>query len=118
MTSSSSPPASRRGAAPARVALADPWAFPSPSRHPAKAYAERLGATEGATSARITGAEGTTARVSIAFDGKAISTEARDLVNRLKDVPEPSGARAYFGGESAVYDDTLDALGETLQAGE
>jgi uncharacterized membrane protein YdfJ with MMPL/SSD domain len=79
-----------------------------------QAYAQRLGATEGATSARITGAEGTTARVSVTFDGNAISTEARDLVNRLKDVPQPPGARAYFGGESAVYDDTLDALGETL----
>ncbi|MFI9173632.1 MMPL family transporter [Streptomyces lincolnensis] len=79
-----------------------------------QAYAERLGATEGATGARITGAEGTTARVSVTYDGNAISTQARDLVNRLKDVPEPPGARAYFGGESAVYDDTLDALGETL----
>ncbi|GAA3998332.1 MMPL family transporter [Streptomyces plumbiresistens] len=79
-----------------------------------KAYAERLGATEGAKTARITGAEGTTARVSVTFDGNAISTHARDLVNRLKDVPEPPGAHAYFGGESAVYDDTLDALGETL----
>ncbi len=79
-----------------------------------QAYAERLGATEGADSARITGAEGTTARVSVTFDGNAISPEARDLVNRLKDVPAPPGARAYFGGESAVYDDTLEALGETL----
>ncbi|ANS70218.1 membrane tranport protein [Streptomyces lincolnensis] len=79
-----------------------------------QAYAERLGATEGATGARITGTEGTTARVSVTYDGNPVSTQARDLVNRLKDVPEPPGARAYFGGESAVYDDTLDALGETL----
>ncbi|GEC10022.1 putative conserved membrane protein, MmpL family [Streptomyces spinoverrucosus] len=79
-----------------------------------QSYAERLGAIEGATSATITGVEGTTARVSVTFDGNPISTHARDLVNRLKDVPEPPGARAYFGGESAVYDDTLDALGETL----
>jgi RND superfamily putative drug exporter len=79
-----------------------------------KAYAQRLGATEGATSARITGVEGTTARVSVTFDGNPVSTQARDLVKRLKDVPEPPGARAYFGGESAVYSDTLDALGETL----
>ncbi|MEV6382417.1 MMPL family transporter [Streptomyces sp. NPDC051773] len=79
-----------------------------------RAYAERLGATEGATSARITGVEGDTARVSVSFDGEAVSTHARDLVKRLKDVPEPPGARAYFGGESAVYSDTLDALGETL----
>jgi RND superfamily putative drug exporter len=77
-------------------------------------YAERLGATEGATSARISGVEGTTARVSVTFDGNAVSTHARDLVNRIKDVPAPPGARAYIGGESAIYDDTLDALGETL----
>lgn len=79
-----------------------------------QAYAERLGATEGATSARISGVEGTTARVSVTYDGNPISTHARDLVNRIKEVPAPPGAQAYIGGESAIYDDTLDALGETL----
>lgn len=78
-----------------------------------KAYAERLGATEGATSARITGIEGGTARGSVTFDGNPISTHARDLVNRIKEVPAPPDAQAYIGGESAIYDDTLDALGET-----
>ncbi|WP_179382006.1 hypothetical protein [Streptomyces sp. SA15] len=42
-----------------------------------KAYAERLDATEGATSARITGVEGTTARVSVTFEGNAVSPCAR-----------------------------------------
>ena len=56
-----------------------------------KAYAERLGATEGATSARISGVEGTTARVSVTFDGNPVSTHARDLVNRLKDGPRTAG---------------------------
>lgn len=79
-----------------------------------QAYAKRLGETEGATGAQITGATGTTARVSVTFDGAAVSTEARDLVNRLEDVPPPAGAKAYFGGETAVFDDTLDALGRTL----
>jgi RND superfamily putative drug exporter len=79
-----------------------------------QAYAKKLGGTEGATGAQVTGATGTTARVSVTFDGAAVSADARDLVNRLKDVPPPAGAEAYFGGETAVFDDTLDALGETL----
>lgn len=79
-----------------------------------QAYAQKLGGTEGATGAQVTGATGTTARVSVTFDGAAVSADARDLVNRLKDVPPPAGAEAYFGGETAVFDDTLDALGETL----
>ncbi|MFG2791804.1 MMPL family transporter [Streptomyces sp. NPDC048419] len=79
-----------------------------------QAYAERLGHTEGATGAKISGATGTTARVSVTFDGPEVSGPARDLVNRLKDVPPPAGAKAYFGGQTAVFDDTLDALGTTL----
>ncbi len=79
-----------------------------------QAYAEKLGDTEGATGAQVTGATGTTARMSVTFDGAAVSADARDLVNRLKDVPPPAGAQAYFGGETAVFDDTLDALGDVL----
>ncbi|MFJ9739217.1 MMPL family transporter [Streptomyces sp. NPDC101166] len=79
-----------------------------------QAYAGRLGATEGAKGAEITGATGTTARVSVTFEGTAVSPEARDLVNRLKGVTPPPGAKVYFGGETAVFDDTLDALGRTL----
>ncbi|MET9734463.1 MMPL family transporter [Streptomyces sp. NPDC006458] len=79
-----------------------------------QSYADRLGRVEGAKGAQITGAEGTTARVSVNFDGTAVSPEARELVNRLKDVAPPPGAEAYFGGETAAFDDTLDALGETL----
>ncbi|MEW2395628.1 MMPL family transporter [Streptomyces sp. NPDC046862] len=71
-----------------------------------QAYAERLGATEGATNAQITDIGGSTARVSVAYDGNPISTHARDLVNRIKEVPPPPGAKAYIGGESAIYDDT------------
>lgn len=52
--------------------------------------------------------------MSVTFEGEAVSTHARELVKRVKDVPEPPGARAHFGGESAVCSDTLDALGETL----
>lgn len=79
-----------------------------------QAYAEKLGSTKGAKGAQITGATGRTARVSVTFEGTAVSTEARDLVNRLKDVPAPPGAKVYLGGETAVFDDTLDALGGVL----
>ena len=48
------------------------------------------------------------------FDGVAVSSPARDLVNDLREVAPPPGAKAYFGGETAVFDDTLDALADTL----
>ncbi|WP_406267281.1 MMPL family transporter [Streptomyces sp. NBC_00191] len=79
-----------------------------------QAYADKLGKVPGAKGAQITGAEGTTARVSVKFDGVAVSSPARDLVNDLREVAPPPGAKAYFGGETAVFDDTLDALADTL----
>ncbi|MFC4608151.1 MMPL family transporter [Streptomyces maoxianensis] len=79
-----------------------------------QAYADRLGKVPGAKGAQITGVEGTTARVSVKFDGVAVSTPSKNLVNKLREVPAPPGATAYFGGETAVFDDTLDALAETL----
>ncbi|MFI1399319.1 MMPL family transporter [Streptomyces sp. NPDC020681] len=79
-----------------------------------QAYADRLGKVPGAKGAQISGVEGTFARVSVKFDGVAVSTEARDLVNDLREVPLPPGAKASFGGETAVFDDTLDALADTL----
>lgn len=79
-----------------------------------QAYADKLAKVPGAKGAQISGAEGTSARVSVTFDGVAVSPEARDLVNDLREVPVPDGATAYFGGETAVFDDTLDALADTL----
>ncbi|MGR8007773.1 MMPL family transporter [Streptomyces hypolithicus] len=79
-----------------------------------QAYADRLAAVPGAKDAQISGAEGTTARISVTFDGVAVSAESRDLVNELRETPAPPGATAYFGGETAVFDDTLDALADTL----
>lgn len=79
-----------------------------------QAYAERLAEVPGAKDARISGAEGTSGRVSVSFDGVAVSSEARDLVNDLRAVEQPPGATVYFGGETAVFDDTLDALADVL----
>ncbi|MER7700985.1 MULTISPECIES: MMPL family transporter [unclassified Streptomyces] len=79
-----------------------------------QAYAERLAKVPGAKDAQISGMEGSSGRVSISFDGVAVSSEARDLVNDLREVERPVGATVYFGGETAVFDDTLDALGDVL----
>jgi trehalose monomycolate/heme transporter len=79
-----------------------------------QAYADRLGKVPGAKDARISGVAGTSGRVSVSFDGVAVSAEARDLVNDLRAVERPAGATVYFGGETAVFDDTLDALAEVL----
>ncbi|MFJ1800251.1 MULTISPECIES: MMPL family transporter [unclassified Streptomyces] len=79
-----------------------------------QAYAERLAKVPGAKDAQISGVEGTSGRVSVSFDGVAVSSEARDLVNDLREVERPAGSTVYFGGETAVFDDTLDALADVL----
>ncbi|MEU6483265.1 MMPL family transporter [Streptomyces sp. NPDC046887] len=79
-----------------------------------QAYAERLAKVPGAKEAQISGAEGTSGRISVSFDGDAVSADARDLVNDLRAVERPPGATVYFGGETAVFDDTLDALADVL----
>ena len=77
-------------------------------------YAKRLGAVPGARSAQVTGAAGDVARVSVDYDGVAVSTSSRDLLHRLRAAALPAGAKVYFGGETAQYDDTLRLLGATL----
>ncbi|MET8871911.1 MMPL family transporter [Nocardia sp. NPDC004604] len=78
------------------------------------AYATRLDSVAGVRNAQITGVEGTMARVSVSYDGAAVSKSSRELLDRLRAEPKPPGATAYFGGETAAYDDTLRKLGAVL----
>ena len=92
-----------------------PAAVDTPAQQAAlDSYAKRLAAVPGARSAQITGAAGDVARVSVDYDGVAVSTPSRDLLHRLRAAALPAGAKVYFGGETAQYDDTLRLLGATL----
>lgn len=79
-----------------------------------QAYGARLDALPGVTDATVTGAGGTTTRIALRYDADPNSGAARDLVQRVRDVPPPPGARAYVGGETADVVDQLDSIGATL----
>ena len=92
-----------------------PAAVNTPAQQAAlDSYAKRLAAVPGARSAQITGTGGDVARVSVDYDGVAVSTPSRDLLHRLRAAALPAGAKVYFGGETAQYDDTLRLLAATL----
>ncbi|WP_433192804.1 MMPL family transporter [Nocardia sp. CA-107356] len=78
------------------------------------AYADRLRGVSGVRNAQVSGAVGDHARVSVSYDGAAVSKSSRDLLDRLRHQPTPPGAKAYFGGETAAYDDALTKLGGVL----
>jgi RND superfamily putative drug exporter len=79
-----------------------------------QAYGARLDAVPGITGATVTGSEGTTTRIALRYDADPNSEAARDLVQQVRNVPPPAGARAYVGGVTADVVDQLDSLGATL----
>ncbi|MBX6767444.1 MAG: MMPL family transporter, partial [Actinomadura rubrobrunea] len=79
-----------------------------------KAYAQRLGQVPGVTQAAVTGAAGTTAKISLRYAPDPMSAQARELVERVRDVPAPPGARVYVGGQTAELVDQLSGLGARL----
>jgi RND superfamily putative drug exporter len=78
------------------------------------AFAERLRQVPGVTGAQVTGAKGDTARISLRYDADPMSTSARDLVQRVRDVPPPAGTQVYVGGPTAELSDQLASLGSAL----
>ncbi|WP_149263493.1 MMPL family transporter [Actinomadura sp. K4S16] len=79
-----------------------------------QAYGARLDALPGVTDAAVTGAKGTTTRIALRYDADPNSGAARDLVQRVRDVPPPPGARAHVGGQTADVVDQLSSIGATL----
>jgi uncharacterized membrane protein YdfJ with MMPL/SSD domain len=79
-----------------------------------QSYVDAVAAVPGVDAATVTQSAGETARVSIAYDGDPVAEEARALVNDIRDVPAPDGARVLVGGQSAVLTDLLESLGSLL----
>lgn len=79
-----------------------------------RSYVDAVAAVPGVDGATVTQAAGQTARVSIAYDGDPVAEEARALVDDIRDVPAPDGARVLVGGQSAVLTDLLESLGSLL----
>ena len=77
-------------------------------------YVERVGALDGVTSARVTGARAGTAIVSARYSQEGISAAARDLVGEVRALAPPAGAEVLVGGRAADLRDLLASLGATL----
>jgi trehalose monomycolate/heme transporter len=87
----------------------------SPAGHAAlAAYTGRLGHVAGVTGAQITGARGNVARVDLRYAPQAYSTQAREIVQRVRAVPGPAGATVLVGGITAGLVDELASIGQTL----
>ncbi|WP_242901106.1 MMPL family transporter [Actinomadura terrae] len=83
-----------------------------------QAYGDRLDALPGVTGAAVTGTNtasgGSTTRIALRYDADPNSSEARALVERVRDVPAPPGARVRVGGSTAEIVDQLSSIGSTL----
>ncbi|HEY8482215.1 MAG TPA: MMPL family transporter [Spirillospora sp.] len=77
-------------------------------------YGNRLAALPGATGATVTGAAGDTTRITVSYSADPSSDAARDLVERVRDVPPPAGAEVHVGGTTAEVVDSLDSIGSRL----
>jgi trehalose monomycolate/heme transporter len=78
------------------------------------AYVGRLDRVPGITGAQVTGVRGDIARVDLRYGPAPYSPQARAIVQDVRDVPPPAGARAYVGGQTAELVDELSSLGQTL----
>ncbi|MCF2528866.1 MMPL family transporter [Yinghuangia soli] len=77
-------------------------------------YVGRVGAVPGIVGAEVTGIGGNTAKVDARFTIEPISEAARDLIEDIRAIPPPPGGEVHVGGNTAVFADLLDMLGERL----
>jgi RND superfamily putative drug exporter len=78
------------------------------------AYVGRLDHVQGVAGARVTGTRGNIARVDLRYGPDPQSAAARAIVQRVRAVAPPAGARAYVGGPTAQLADELGSLSRTL----
>jgi uncharacterized membrane protein YdfJ with MMPL/SSD domain len=90
--------------------------FGSPAARQAglAAYVSTLGHVDGVTGAQITGVRGDIARIDLRYDADPLSAAARQIVQEVRAVPAPAGAKAYVGGQTAQLVDELGSLSATV----
>jgi len=77
-------------------------------------YVSRLDGVAGVTGAQLTGLRGDTARIDLRYGPDPMSAAARRIVQDVRGIAPPAGARAYVGGQSAQLADELASLSATL----
>jgi RND superfamily putative drug exporter len=109
--------ASAQAAAPATAAPAQAPAAPAApaaDRAGLAAYVSSLDKVPGVAGAQVTGVRGDIARVDLRYAPDPLSAAARGIVQRVRDVAPPAGARVYVGGQTAQLVDELGSLSSTL----
>ncbi|WP_211767465.1 MMPL family transporter [Kutzneria sp. CA-103260] len=64
-------------------------------------FAQRLGAVDGVTSAKVTGSNGNLARVTLGYRMDPMSPQAETMVRDIRSVSPPAGTQALFTGMPA-----------------
>ncbi len=77
-------------------------------------YVGRLDLVPGVLGAQVTGVHGDFALIDMGYNGDPVSAHARQVVQRVRAVAPPAGARAYVGGQTAQVVDELSSLSATL----
>src|SRR5215469_16949994 len=96
------------------VTFPAPVASSSAEQHELAAYAGRLGQVQGVTGAQVTGVRGGIGRIDLRYGPDTQSAQARQVVQQVRDVAPPAGARAYIGGQTAGVVDELASLSATV----
>jgi trehalose monomycolate/heme transporter len=106
------------GNATAPIEAIDEFARPitgsSAARHELPAYVRRLDTVTGVAGARVTGIRGDIARIDLRYGPDPLSATTREIVQRVRAVAPPAGARVYVGGQTAALVDELASLSATL----
>ncbi len=77
-------------------------------------YVSRLADLPGVTGAELVTERDGVSRIAVLHDERPTSSEARTIVEEIRDVPAPPGAETLVGGESAELVDLLAGLRDTL----
>jgi len=93
--------------------------FPGPASPAGRAadlaaYVSRLDHVPGVSGGQLTGLRGDIARVDLRYAPGPMTSQARAIVGRVRDIAPPAGARVYVGGTTAQLVDELSGLGATL----
>ncbi|MDX6738816.1 MMPL family transporter [Actinocorallia sp. A-T 12471] len=78
----------------------------------ARSYLTALTGVPGVTGGQVVGTSGDVTHLRLTYAAEPYSDQARDLVERVREVPAPG--TTYVGGVSATLDDQLTSLAERL----
>src|SRR5580658_4743487 len=78
------------------------------------AYVSHVRGVPGVAGARLTGVSGSVGRVAATYRPDPLSAQARQIVQGVRGVAPPAGARVYVGGQTAQLVDELSSLSATV----